>query len=81
MLVDIFDRTGRIVTKLKDLENIYPNIGSARVTADEIFVFVPNSRPVTWAAKALQATPFTSGAMLGPLAIPVKVIPSLLLGH
>jgi hypothetical protein len=77
----IFDRTGTVVTKLKDLEKFYPNIGAARVTADEIFVFVPNSRPVTWAAKALQATPFTSGAMLGPLAIPVKVIPSLLLGH
>ena len=77
--LQIYDRTNTVVTSLRDLERFYPGIGSARFRAGDSFVFIPEARLLTPAATALHAAPFTAGSMLGPLAVPVKVIPSLLM--
>jgi hypothetical protein len=80
--LQIFDRSGEVVSSLKALEETgYPKIASAVLKSNDCFLFVPDSEIVALKSGALGvlAAPFTSGGMLGPLMIPVKVIPSVLM--
>jgi len=81
--LEIYDRTQKVVRSLKALEDAVPGyrgISSARFVDGDCFAFLPDSAVVPKPGSlGILASQFTAGSLLGPLAVPIKVIPSMLM--